>query len=702
MVDTVKNRRITKKDWKFIESYIKEEADRRQNHQFRRDHEVIWREVDRQLRMEALIRTNELGQAAKKSWHAAIELGELSKISEIVSADVMRITFPQERDWFEPHVELPVSTNPETGEMEIDEDMQAIVDGIIRSLMVQQHFDFGFFARFELSVKEALHHGSFVAEAVWDSELKVMDGSKVAQVASPVWMPHSMWNCFPDPSPAVIGTNMFYGGSMIIQSFMPKHKLKKMSGEGWMKSQYDKIPDDEHTEKGRLTKDLKLVTYHGDLNIERNGSEDIYLPNSKAVLANGVIVYWAPNELPYPSIIYGGYERQDVRDPYFTSPIIKQAPTAKIASILANKFLDSVSLKVEPPLVYDSGDPDFAESGGPAIYPGAKTGTKGGVAFQQVEIGDPKWALEGLQLTLRQLQEGTGVSSVRTGVPNSDRQTATEVNKVEQGGEVRTVDFIRKLVPNLRTFLHMHHALNLKHMKNYSFYNDNMDSPDFVRLTSKDLKEMESVRFDVVGAKGVLGEEQRLQRTTQVTAFASADPGFAPLLKRRELLVDAYKDAGHKNPEKYVQTEDVQEDPRLAEMEQMIQQLQQQLQEASSDKELKIAELEQKREKAMMDAELAKEKMETSNQLEKLSLAQDYQLEIIRIRKDIEVEEEKRKIEMMKMLKEMEDKSNEVVGRLDEAAKPKNKKIKFIDEDTAEIESEDGNVVVVNFPKEAA
>ncbi len=702
MVDTVKNRRITKKDWKFIESYIKEEADRRQNHQFRREHETIWREVDRQLRMEPLTRVTEVGQAAKKSWHNAIELGELSKISEIVSADVMRITFPQERDWFEPHVEQPTQTNPETGEMQIDDDLQVIMDGTLRALMVQQFFDFGFAARFELSVKESLHHGSFVAETVWDAELKVMDGAKISQVTSPVWVPHSMWNCFPDPSPAVIGTNMFYGGSMIIQSFMPKHKLKRMQGEGWMTSQFEKIPDDEHTEKGRLTKDLKLVTYYGDLNIERQGDGDIYLPNSKAILANGVIVYWKPNDLPYSPIIYGGYERQDVRDPYFTSPIIKQAPTAKVASILANKFLDGVALQGEPPIVYDSGDPDFAESGGPAIWPGAKTGTKGGVAFQQVQIGDPKWALEGLQLTLRQLQEGTGVSSVRTGVPNSDRQTATEVTKVEQGGEVRTVDFIRKLVPNLRTYLHMHHALNMKNLKEYSFYSDNMDSPDFVRITSADLKPLESARFDVVGAKGVLGEEQRLQRTTQVTAFASADPGFAPLLKRRELLVDAYKDAGHKNPEKYVQTEDVQEDPRIAEMGQMIEQLQQQLQEASSDKELKIAELEQKREKAMMDAELAQEKMETSNQLEKLSLAQNYQLEIMKIRQDMEAEEEKRKVEMMKILKEMEDKSQEVVGRLDEAAKPKNKNVKFIDEDTAEIESEDGNVVTVKFPKEAS
>lgn len=67
MADNVKNRRITKKDWKFIESYIKEEADRRQNHQFRREHETIWREVDRQLRMEPLTRVTEVGQAAKKA-----------------------------------------------------------------------------------------------------------------------------------------------------------------------------------------------------------------------------------------------------------------------------------------------------------------------------------------------------------------------------------------------------------------------------------------------------------------------------------------------------------------------------------------------------------------------------------------------------------------------------------------------------------
>ena len=98
-----------------------------------------------------------------------------------------------------------------------------------------------------------------------------------------------------------------------------------------------------------LKRPTRLTKWYGDLVIER-GDGDMYFPNSKAILANGVIVYMSPNELPYPSIIYTGYQRQDVRDPYYTSPIIKQSPMQKFTTIMANKFADATELKVEPQL----------------------------------------------------------------------------------------------------------------------------------------------------------------------------------------------------------------------------------------------------------------------------------------------------------------------------------------------------------------
>lgn len=629
-----KKRKIRTKDWDTIGRFVKNELENRKNSQHRKDHEKIWKEVDRQLKMQPMVRLTEAGAEVPVSWNSAFELGELSKVSEIITADVMRITFPRERDWFQAHVELPTAINEQTGEQEWNEELQKKVDGLLKALMAQQHVDFEFKSQFELSVKEALHHGSFVAEIQWEQYLDVQDGDKVKQTSGPRWIGHSMWNCYPDMAPRTIGTNMFYRGTMIIVSYMPLYKLKQMSGDGWMQSQFEKIPKSDRKQGGKDTseiKDVELATYYGDIVIER-GDGDIYLPNSKCVVADGVVVYWKANELPYPSVIYGGYERQDPRDPYFTSPIIKQSPIQKLASILANKFVDAISLKVEPPLVYDGTDPYMVQRDGPLIAPGAKTPSKSLEAFKEVEIGDPNWALEGLQMTLRQLQEGTGVSAVRTGVPNSDRQTATEVQKIAQGAEVRTVDFIDKLNRHLRAWLYMQHALNVKYLKEYSFYNDDINSPDFIRITNREMKEAAVSHFDVVGARGLLGEEERMAKMSAVTAFASQNPLFAPLLKPNELLVEAYRDAGVKNPERFVNSEGEDMVP-AAQVEQAVQEATAPMQEELAKKQEELTKAQMAEQAKVIDAETKHEEMLKKLEFEqqKIILEHERKMEEIRL-----------------------------------------------------------------------
>ena len=713
----VTKRKITKKDWKTVEQFVKDELHDRETSDFRKSNEKKWKEVDRQLRMEPLQRVSVDGKPLGPGWHSEIELGEIAKVSEIISADTMRITFPAERDWFDPHIEMPES------EEEDAEPRQTIADNTVRSLLAQQHQDFSFDTRVELSVKESLHHGSFVVEAEWYEDMMVMDGSKVKRIGAPVWTPLSMWNCYPDPSPRSTAQNMFYNGSMIVISYMPRHKLKMQKGDGWFPSRYKDIPEDEHQigddgEK-RTTKHLKIITYHGDVVIDRKSSEDIYLPNSKVILANGVLVYWNSNILPYPSIIYGGYEKQDPRDPYFTSPIIKIAPRGKMASILANEYLDALHLNYEPPIVYDGNDPAFAQNGGPKIHPGASVASKGGADFKQVLIGDPDSARQGLEMILRSMQEGTGVSSIRTGVPSSDRQTAFEVNKIAQGGEVRTVDFIRKLNGALRTFLYMQHALNLKKMKEYTFYSDDMSSKDFIRVTGEDYKKVPVIHFDVVGAKGILGEEQRMMRQMQVTQFASQNPIFAPLIepKAGPLLLAMYKDAGTKNPERFVSTGNEQEDPRLQQMQQVMEEMQAALQQAEDDNQVKMAALEQKREESLAKLEQAQEaKMADVEQKEKDRIAdyskhiQDLQIKMEMQRRELTgqfqdvLKDITHKLELFKAeqstpvsvvqtksaeldndMKQIESVANQAIEK---ASARKKRTVKFIDDDTAEIVDE--------------
>lgn len=602
--DGVKKRRILDRDFDAVEKFVKDEYESRKKNSFRKKHENKWKEVDRQIEMDPPRRVAPDGREIKGNWTSALELGELSKASEIIAADVMRIIFANE-NWHEDHVDIEGVIDPQSGQMVIPAGDQARADGLLRSLLNQQHKDFGLKARFKLSVKEALHHGSFVAECRWDEQM-MSDGAKIKQVAAPVWQPYSMWNAYPDPSPSVIGTNLFYTGSMILVEYMPLHKVKRMSGAGWMPSRLKKVKKEEHKDKDNETKDAQLIRYYGDICIERQDG-DIYLPNMKVILANGTLVYAKECDLPHSPIIFAGYERQDVRDPYYTSPIIKQSPTQKLTTVMANEFIDAIRLRTKPPVEYDANDPDYVQNGGPDLSPGGKTPTKSmGKGMKTLEVGDPVAALRGMEFGFRQLQEGLGVSSMRQGSQSSDRQTATEAKIMEQGSEVRTIDFIGGLEQQgLRPFLYMQHALNRKNLKSYTIYSNELNTPDMVVITRQDIDR--DAHFDVVGAKGILGEKERQQQVSQVTIFASQNPLFAPLLQPERILMDMYKDAGKRNPEEWVQTQKAPQIPpelqaQMQQMQQMLQMAQAKIQELESERNLKLAKLEIERKKA--EAEL--------------------------------------------------------------------------------------------------
>lgn len=595
----IKRRRILPKDFDSIEEFICDEMSSREGNSFRRDKETIWKELDRQLRMKPMVRRSKDGRPVDPGWHNTIELGELAKASEIITADVMRMLFPDDRTWFEPHVLIPGMTDEQTGRAVVLADEQETADDNLRSLMGQQHLDFGFQARFEMSVKEALHHGSFAAEVRWEEQL-MAEGSRVRNIGSPVWVPYSMWNTFPDPSPSVIGTNLFYTGALILVEYVPLWKLKKMArGDGWLQDKL-KLLKDKQTHKLRNdeeaeTSDVKLVKYFGDLTFDRKSSEGIYVPNCKAIVANDTLVYVEKNEMtPYPPVIFSGYERIDVLDPYYTSPLIKQSPIQKFTTVMANNFADAVDLRVKPPIEYDGLDPEYAKNGGPSISPGAKNAKRSmGKSMVALEIGDPKEALAAMQFGFRQMQEGLGVSSLRAGNTSSDRQTATEARLQEQGSEVRTVDFVKKLGPQaLRPFLYMQHAINRKKMMDYPAYSNEMNTPDFVVFTKKDV-DVEA-HFDVTGARSILGDERRKQGLMQTTAFFMGNPMSASKLNVERIMVDLYRDNGKKNPEEWVRVDNSlppEVQMQMQQMQQMLQAAMQELEQLKGDRSAEIAKI---------------------------------------------------------------------------------------------------------------
>lgn len=569
MVEDVKKRRFTKKDEESVADYVKQEFELRKGDSFRKTHEAIWSVIDKQIAMEA----PKAQQKDKKKgdWHNSVQLGDIADALEVIGADTTRLLFPNDRSYFRPHIEIEGEIDPESGESKIDDNEQRIKDEVLRSLMVQQQADFGFRDRVKMSVKEALSHGGLVAVVEPSTMPKFHGGTDVEVLTSPTWTPYSMWNCYPDPSQHVIGTELFYRGSMIIKAEMPRSKVKKMP---WRN--IDKISEKQ---RGK-TKDapVEILYYYGDITIERTNGV-MFLPNKKIVIADGHFAFQETNKTPFSPVIYTGYEKDDVRDPYFTSPLIKRSPMHSIATRSANKMLDAVDLSVEPPIAYDSLDPRFAKDGGPVIAPGAKIPTRGNASVKTIHVADPAPAREAMILAQRHVQDGTGVDATRKGVSASTEQTAFEVQKKDQKSEIRTIDFVGTLERQaVKPFLYMQHHLNTLELSNYPFYNSNKDTPDFLRASKSDLPKV--VHFEITGSKEILGEEQRISRFATAVSFASQNERVAARTNWDSVSEEAWRLAGMKDPQRFVLTDDTnaEADQIKEQAEQAIQQMQEQMQ----------------------------------------------------------------------------------------------------------------------------
>jgi len=575
----VKKLKITKKDMENVATFIRDEKARRASNTFRLAHEKRWKEVDRMVAMEAEpLQTNRADPS--EQWESNIELGSLADASEVITADVIRIVFPSDREFFKAHVKIETDLNPETGLPAVKRSQQQLADGIYKSLMTQQHTDFGLRYRIKLSIKEALHHGSFVAVARWETQSQ-FSGGKRKELGSCVWVPYSMWNCYPDDSPTVIGTNVTYDGTMIIEEEIP---LKTALAQKW--HNLDKVNTDAL--KGKKDH-IKILHWYGDVFMKRNTNAGLLIPNQHVIISGDHFLFSDENETPYAPILYSGYERDNVLDPYYTSPLIKRAPSQKLATHCANKFIEAIDLRTLPPIGYDANEPTFRETGGPIIAPKETFPLRAGGQIKAIEVADPTWAFNGVQFFKGEVEEGTGVDVARKGVSSSTEQTAFEVSKIDQKSEVRTIDFVGTLEnQGLKPFLYMQHEMNKQNLTAYGFFNTQIDTPDFLVLDKTDIKRYgNDCHFEVTGSKGVLGEERRRRGGFEVTSAFASNQLFASRLNVDEIMLDAYRDVGVKDPERYLEP-DTGEDPRIAEITQQAQEAVAQLQEELAQLQQKV------------------------------------------------------------------------------------------------------------------
>ena len=675
----VKTRRFLSSDYDFIADFIDSETEKRASLKARKDHEALWTEVDRQIRMKPM---EVISPDPDDDWKSALELGDLSTAHEVLSSDVLRLIFPQERSWLGVHTNIDFDRlqNRQAAEEKqpiSEKDIAKIQkkgDAELRSFMYQQHSDFGLRARVELSVKEALSHGSFVAEVQWKENQSYQMGGVFKSAASPVWVPHSMWNCYPET--LELGVDLLYTGSMIIKS--------EKTYEWILRQPYINLRKfkDRTTDKNSP---VQLKTYFGDLTVERSG-EDVFLPNTKFIVANKTVLFAEPmNNI---SIIYGGYDRVDVLEPYYMSPLVKQSPNHKIVTILANRFLDVTNLKIEPPGTYDGNDATLVKMGGPKIIPGFMTPSKGGAQNTKfLDVGDPSWAVQAITYFQSQTKEGTGVSSSRAGSQRqADRVTATQIEEESAGGQLRTVDFVGKIEKAIRAFLYIQHELNLKKLKSYKFYNPEMGMKDFETIRKEDLPK--EVHFEVVGSKGVLTERRRSQGMSEITSFLLGNERTAHIPRVEEIAMQMYSDVGVKNPERLLNIPDENDQTQKA-----IQAIQQKAQEV-------IAEMQETVKKNSQD--LINKEMELSISQDKLELRNERALGTeTHLREEIQdlKAQMKRNTEFLQNLGKIKDEKDQLEDVKDDIETEG--KVKEASENKPEVKSEtkESNPVIVNIEK---
>ena len=676
----VKSRRFLSKDYDFIAEYVSKELVKRKTSEDRKNHETLWKEVDRQVRMKP---PEVVAPHPDDNWRSAFELGDLSIASEVLTADTLRLIFPQERAWLQTHVDIELNRlnarQVSEGKPPIDaktkSKIQKNADGELRALMTQQHKDFGLKARVKLSLKEALHHGSYVAEVKMEQVDQYATGGIFKSAASPVWIPHSMWNCYPEEGE--LGTNILYTGSMIIESERTFEWVTRQTNFINLK----KFKDNTSDKKDKV----KLESYYGDITVKRD-SDDIFLPNMKVIVANKTVIYAQP--MDNISIIFGGYDKVDVTDPYYMSPIVKQSPNQKIASIITNKFIDNVELKLDPPIVYDGNDPTLIAQGGVKVIPGSQYPSKGGAQnFKQIDVGDPSWAAEAITFFKSEVQEGTSVSSHRAGAQGqADRVTATQIENESAGAEIRTIDFVGEVEKGLNSFLYLQHEINLRELKKYSFFNPEMGMDDFNELSKEDLPKR--VHFEVVGSKGVLNERRRAQGMSLVTSFLMSNERSAGLVNVEEVAKQMYADSGVKNPERLLTVQNDNDKLQRA-----IQEVQQKAQEA-------IAQMQEEAKKIGTD--LVKSEMELTNARDQLKLrgerangVESHLRDEIKSLKQIQ----KQQLAFMDSVNKIKDEKNDL-EKIQDSIKSESEKAKAVkDTPTTEPVKQESNPVVINFAK---
>jgi hypothetical protein len=530
-------RRFDKRDFSYVAEYIIDTFATRKRD--RRHLELHWAEIDRQIAMEPNTAFKLLpngGVDKRKLWMSEMELPLQAQALEVLVADSRRMLFPDSGPWFKAHAEV-------TDEYLSRVDFQSIIlgdetevpslinqdnaDKLVEGFLTHQFRQYDLAGRVDRVNAEAFKYGMGVARGRMQTKSLYMHearGTMKEEQRMPVLLPCSIKNLYLDNPMPSMHTAHALGESHIAHDYIRYETLALAMSKGstdpddedggWMPKAMETIVADD---KGYV----QLLEMEGDIIVPRKSMQSIVLPGCIATVAiggkdggnvtKGVIrLRW--RKTPFSSYLLFPYHYEGVDSTYPSSPLMKGRPVQMMATDALNRLMDSAALKNAPPVGYDRNDANFAQAGGPEIFPYAQWPTVDEVKVYSQIGGDPGAMAAIMSQGISLYAELTGVLPSRLGAQTVSHTTAFAKDAELQRGAVRTVDYVNAVGKGaVERWLHMAYGMSRAALKNHetiSFYIDSYGG--FVQISKAHLPDAST--FDWFGSGGPAEAQQKARQ----------------------------------------------------------------------------------------------------------------------------------------------------------------------------------------------
>lgn len=570
----VTRRRFDMRDWKYIAEYVIDEWKARQGR--RKDKELHWREIDRQVEMTPDLNFKKLNGKPDlaKAWMSEVELPLQAQALEVLTADGRRFMFPDTGYPFRAHAmttdeyynnvdfqSLILGDQNEVPSKMGQDDADKLVEGFIWHQFQQADFP----TRVDQINAEAFKYGTGIGRARRETKTVYIDearGVRKENQRIPVLVPCSVKNHYLDDSKPSAHSAQVLGPSHICHDYMRFENLAIAASRG------SSDPNDE--DGGWMAANLKgiepdkdgyvhVLEMEGDIVVPRKTTRSIVVPGAIVTIVLGGetggnasrgVVRFRFRKYPTSSYVLFPYHYECAGEAYPTGPLMKGRPIQMLATDAANRILDSAALKIQPPVGWDGSDPYMKAKGGAPIFPGAQWQSNDPNLIKAfVEVGgDPSVMSVVFQNALNLYAQLTGVMPPRLGAQTVSHTTAYAKNTELQQGAVRTIDYTNAAGrgPMLK-WIDMSYRMGRDSVTSpVSFFIDAYGG--FVQVTKDQLPE--DATYEWLGAGGPQDENQKLQNMVNSALLAlkidqfNVSTGKPPRLDANNLIDEIMRRGG--------------------------------------------------------------------------------------------------------------------------------------------------------------